>query len=224
MPPKLAIETTTKFDELIWNAFKKEIAEIAIETLKQPQLAHLASHFDAEAITNGNLALIEHADTLLEREFPQHGAAAHFLLSTLPIPGLYDPIVEDHTHHNCLQYFAFIKKNTHTCLATCGFYMLNKDCHDALWSGWLVLDPAFRSQGFGKGMMIFCMEVFRAYGKKHGQKKLRFLTSNEPHVQAARSLYNAFGARELKCFPNPYTPGYDAVILECDISHPNPSI
>ncbi len=217
MPDALTIDTDAPFDEKIWATFKREAVAAACDVLKSPFFDALQSHFDVAPITAKNHNLLASVDKLIEREFPKHGAPLHFLLSTLPLGGGYDPLLQDHLFHNCLQYWAFIDKNNQVCVGTCGIFLMSTNHAEALWAGWLVLDPSLRKQGTGKHLVDFVLAVSKVYGSAHGQTKLRFLTSNEKHVEAARHLYRAIGSQVIHSFPNPYVPGTEAMIMEWDI-------
>jgi GNAT superfamily N-acetyltransferase len=185
--------------------------------LQKSEFRSLNAAFRVEPITHKNIAIIEHVDKLIEREFPKHGAPLHFLLSTLPVAGAYDPLLEDNLYNNCLQYWAFLDKNSSTCAATCGIFLMQKDHENTLWAGWLVLAPEFRKQGLGKQLIAFVLDFCKEYGNIHGHSTLQFLTSDEPHVQSARNLYALIGSKEARSFPNPYVPGSNAIVMQWPI-------
>jgi GNAT superfamily N-acetyltransferase len=217
MPDELSIHSDAHFDINIWRNFKHESQNIASAVARSQHCAKLAKEFDIVPVTEDNLHILPQVDILLEKEFPRHGGAAHFLLSTLPFRGIYEPTLRDQVFHNCVQYVAFLEKGSGHCVATCGLYLMSKDYFDVVWGGWLVLAQEYRNRGFGRGIIEYCIAFYRGYAERNGQTKLHILTTDEPHVEAARSLYAMHGAQEIYSEPHPYVNGRSIVILEWDL-------
>jgi GNAT superfamily N-acetyltransferase len=214
MPEVLLLESSVDFSSDIWLQFKRESLEISERIIRENRAGELTTAFDVLPITPETRHLIPIAEPVVEREFPRHGASMHFLLSTLPLPGIYDPILKDHAFHNSLQYWVLLDKQSRTCAGTCGIVKGTKDHADSLWAGWMVLAPEYRNRGLGRGLVMFTVAFSQLYGARHGQRLLKCVTSDEPHVKPARTLYASFGARETASFPNPYVPGHNAIIVE----------
>jgi GNAT superfamily N-acetyltransferase len=208
------MNTDAPFDAKIWTSIKQKFIETGSGVLKQKRFERLLQTFNVVPITADNREMLLLANNLIEKEFPKHGAPLHFLMSTLPFGGGYDPILKDNLFHNGLQYWLFTDKASSSCAASCGLFLMEKDHATTIWAGWLVLSPEFRGQGLGKMLMEFIIECSKEFGKKNGQKKLCFSTSDEPHVEKARLLYRQLGFQEISIFPNPYVPGSQVIIEE----------
>ncbi len=217
MLDKLSVETDAPFDINIWKQFRAECAIISEDVIATQTSLNAPKAFDIVPITENNRHIIAQVDILLEKEFPKHGGALCFLLSTIPFPGLYDPLAQDHVFHNCLQYWAFVDKKTQACVGTCGVFLMNKNHKDVIGGGWLALSQEYRGHGLGRSMLEFVTTFSKIFATRNGQKTLECNTSDEPHVQSARQLYKSIGAKEVSFTPNPYVPGSYAIHVELDL-------
>jgi hypothetical protein len=218
LPEVLSLKTDAPFSEKIWSDYRAEALLLTPKVVQTKLLPSLAERFDFVPFTSQTHHLLTNVNALLEREFPRHGAAMHFLLSTLPLPGLFDPIMQAHAYHNCLQYWVCVDKQNGRTVGTVGAFLSNTDHERNIWGGWLAVDREYRSYGIGMGLIEFVVGFGQLFGEKHGQKYMRILTSDEPHVAKARELYKAWRCIEVGRFPNPYIPGATAIIMEGELA------
>jgi GNAT superfamily N-acetyltransferase len=218
LPEALCLNIAAPFSEKIWFEYRAEAQSLTQQVMQTKLLPSLTARFDFVPFTSQTLHLLTDVNALLEQEFPRHGAAMHFLLSTLPLPGLFDPILKAHAYHNCLQYWVCVDKQNNKTVGTVGVFLGNDDHERSIWGGWLAVDREYRSHGIGMGLIEFAVGFGQIYGEKHGQKYIRLLTSDEPHVAKARELYKAWNGYEVQRFPNPYVPGATAIVIEADLA------
>jgi GNAT superfamily N-acetyltransferase len=218
LPEVLCLKTDADFSEKIWLEYRAEALALTPKVIQTKLLPSLTERFDFVPFTTQTHHMLSDVNSLLEQEFPRHGAAMHFLLSTLPLRGLFDPILNAHAYHNCLQYWVCIDKQNGKGIGTVGAFLGSPDHERNVWGGWLAVDREYRNFGIGMGLIEFVVGFGQLYGEKHGQKYIRLLTSDEPHVAKARELYKAWRCREVQRFPNPYIPGATAIVMETELA------
>lgn len=214
LPEAVEIDASVPFNAEEWHAFKREVEAMGQESVSLLSIESTFPWIDVVPFDVKSYGLLSSVQSLLEREFPHHGAAFNFMMSALPVPGVFDSTLGSALKNHSIQYWAFVDRRSNDVVATVGVYLTEVDWQESLWGGWLVVAPQYRKQKLGQLVIDFARVVCELYGQFHGQKVVRLLSSDEPHVAAARYCYEKCGFVEAKRFSNPYVPNANVLIYE----------
>lgn len=81
-----------------------------------------------------------------------------------------------------------------TIRGTIGLYATTADEHEARWVSWFCVDPEYRGQGVGKGLLDHLIRVVSA----RGYRFVRLYTGSDPDEAKAQVLYESRGLRETR--------------------------
>jgi GNAT superfamily N-acetyltransferase len=214
LPEAIEIDSSASFSAEEWKYFKREMEVVGEESASLLSIDSLFPWLEVVAFNATSYDLLNQVQSLLESEFPHHGAAFHFMMSSLPVPGVYDSTLGTALKNHSIQYWVFRDRRTNDVVATVGVYLTEADWRESLWGGWLVVAPKYRKQRVGQLVIDFAVVVCEIFGEIHGQKAIRLISSDEPHVAAARYCYDKCGFVEIRRFANPYVQDANVLIYE----------
>eukprot|EP00906_Rhabdomonas_costata_P024173 RCo034787 len=106
-------------------------------------------------------------------------------------PEKYPPTEE--SPETDIEYWTVMDPSSGKVLGVCGLYKMPEDYDEAVWGGWLGVDPNCRGTGIGHRIVHHVLEK----AKQKGVSFVRVYSSNHSNEAIANAMYRQIGAKLL---------------------------